>query len=488
MTIQLIKKRFSFIGQLLAGIISVVISSTFFLASKVVIGFIEFVSSFFPRSKRSINFERHSVAICLIASWGLILVNTKGAKSILASALNIQVVIFLANIILLATIFKYGKITLDVPGSTNEITEGLGELPFYKWFAMRLRNPSDIVWVKTIFILTILVVPAFIGILSRNLFGVYTLLLYGVIWWAGSSALSMLEHANSHRHVFRAKKKMSKLDRIILIALTFYTEFLLVFMFARVPKWYEVQHVYVHHQEDNGEKDTQSTLKYDRSSFIDFALCANRFALSGFFSFDVITYLVKKNRTGPLADLLLGMSAFYIILGAISFWNWHFAVTILAFRYCSQIMATLGFFHEHGMVDAIDPQNIYRNSLHFVSTTNSHASLGDDAHIEHHLHMGRHWTHYMTDVNNNLNRYSDEGALGYIDCANGVCEYYKLIWRKDYATLAQHFIVFGNETTSKEQIATLLWERTRPANSRQRQSAFEHLDNVLGRVMGFLLV
>ena len=482
------KNQWQVISRLIGGAVAVLVSVLFFFASKVVIGFVEFISVPFNNRKKRSFLNRHPLSVLWIIGGVFIFVQLKGRATILQNFPNTQILVWLVEICLAAILYIVARIALDVPGSTNEIIDELGDLKRYNWFARRLMDPADMIWVKTIVVLTILIIPPFVGILLPNSFSFCTAVIYGIAWWAGSSALSMLEHTNSHQHIFRARKNWSKRDRLMFKAFDIYTGFILVFMFARIPKWYEVQHIFVHHQEDNSESDTQSTLIYDRSSFIDFARCANRFALSGLFSHDIINYLKNNNKHKPLAELFAGMAIFYASLGVLCLWNWHFVVTILAFRYCSQIMATFGFFHEHGMVDIIEPRNVYRNSIHFITDANSHASLGDDAHIEHHLHMGRHWTRYANDVNNNLEAYSSEGALGYLDGPGGVREYYRLLWRRDYTKLAQNFIVFGNEPISTERIAHLLWERTRPVNYTSRPIILDRVDHFLGRAAGFLLV
>jgi hypothetical protein len=270
-------------------------------------------------------------------------------------------------------------------------------------------------------------------------------------------------------------------------AVDVYITYVFTVMLARVPHWYEVQHVVIHHVENNGFEDTQSTLKYDRASFSGFAKCANRFAVSGLLSIDVVSYLWKKRRWKALRRLATGIVIFYGVLALASTINWQLAIVMVVVRYVHGIVSAMGFFQEHGLVDISDPNNVFRNSLHYIAPDNDHGSRGEDFHIEHHLHPGRHWSLYASDVSDQVVRYAAERAIGFLDGPGHISIYYRLLWRDDFARLAPYFVVFGQPKISQQEIAELLRARTRPIDAVTRSKLLSRIDRLVGRVASYLL-
>jgi len=259
-------------------------------------------------------------------------------------------------------------------------------------------------------------------------------------------------------------------------------------LFARIPYWYNIQHSVIHHAEDNGLEDTQSTLKYDRASYFDFVRCANKFAFSGITSYDIIKYLLKNRRTKALRKVLFGMFIFYGFLCAVAIWNWYFVLVVLIMRYTGLLISAMGFIQEHGMVDIYDQKNIYRNSINYISSDNSHGSLGDDIHIEHHLHPVVYWYEYTRLASENIHRYASENSLGFLDRPGRQKEYYIKLWRGDFMGLASLFVIVGRQNVTDNEIADLLWRRTRPVHEQTRPVFIEKVDKIAGRIAGHLVI
>lgn len=356
-----------------------------------------------------------------------------------------------------------------------------------RWFSPRMRHPADAVWPSVVTIISLLVLPATAGLAIPGAFGARTVALYGAVVWVTWKSATDFEHADSHYHFFRRYRATGRLEKFVFRSLDIYLTYVFTILLARVPHWYEVQHVVIHHSENNGFADTQSTLKYDRASFIDFAKCANRFAVSGLLSIDVIVYLIKKRRLRALRRLATGICLFYGTLAAVCTFDWQIATTILFVRYVGGIISSMGFFQEHGIVDISDPDNIYRNSLHYIALDNTHGSRGEDFHIEHHLHPGRHWAEYGGNVSDNLTRYAAERAIGFLDGPGRIDMYYRMLWRGDFTSLAPYFIVFGQPGISSEEMAGLLRARTRPLGAAEDIQTSKTMDRWLGRRASYLL-
>ena len=358
--------------------------------------------------------------------------------------------------------------------------------PFETWFVTRMRHPDDAVWARLLFFTSLMIWPVFVLMAWPASFGLLTVLLYSAIMSVMSPAIVNFEHGDSHYHVFRTHCATSRLDRLILRGIDLYVTYLLSLVLARVPHWYEVQHVVIHHAEDNGPNDTQSTLEYDRASFVEFARCAHRFAVSGLVAHDVIAYLIKNRRRKALRSLVFGLFAFYAFVIALAFINWKCAFVLIIYRYVSGILSAMGFFQEHGIVDVSRPDNIYVNSLHFIAPDNLHGSRGEDFHIAHHLRPARHWTEYPSELGGEIERYEAEGAVGFMDGTGHIAAYYRLLWKRDFLGLAQYFVTFGPCKLSAAEMAELLRRRTRPLSCRSDKAELD-VDLMLGCCAGYLL-
>ena len=237
--------------------------------------------------------------------------------------------------------------------SSEEISD-----PIEAWFAGRLAHVADAVWPSVLLLMSLLILPAAIAMVIPNAFGAKTVTVYAVALWVTWKPATDFEHADSHYHFFRGHRAERPRERTLFRVLDFCVTYIFTLASARVPHWYEVQHVVIHHAEDNGLDDTQSTLRYDRASFVDFARCANRFAMSGLFSVDVFEYLARKRRAKASRRLMIGMLLFYGMIGALVLVDWRVAVVIFAARYASGVISSMGFFQEHGIIDMSDPENI----------------------------------------------------------------------------------------------------------------------------------
>lgn len=391
----------------------------------------------------------------------------------------------------LALLFVSGMLlTINAGGAEVErarrVGVGLAESGFRKgWPTHRLRHPDDMVWARLLLFVSLLSWPLVGALVFQPSSSVLIGLQYVIFLTVMSEALVNFEHADSHYHVFRTGRVMSGGDTVAMRALDVYVSSVLPLALTRVPYWYEVQHVVVHHAEDNGPNDTQSTLEFDRASFVDFASCAHRFALSSLLSVDVFSYLIRNGRAKPLRRLLCGLVLFYGFVGLLALFNWKCALLIVVWRYISGISSATGFFQEHGIVDTTRPENIYTNSLHFIAPDNDHGSRGEDFHIAHHLRPAQHWSEYQGEVASEMERYGSEGAIGFLDGPGRISDYFRLLWRRDFERLADYFVPLGGRVMSSSEMAELLRARTKPLSS--VRTGTTKWDLLMGRVGGYLL-
>lgn len=374
---------------------------------------------------------------------------------------------------------------IEFPPSLKELKNRSQNNIIENWFAKKIRRPIDTVWVRSYLGLLVLGVPAFIGLVIWHELGVVVIIIYGIAFAASFDVINSFEHTNGHNRFFR-NTRAKGIDLYVLRVCEFVSTYLLCVIYSRIPNWYEVQHIVIHHSENNGLEDTQTSLPYDRSSFLEYSLAANKFALSGLFALDIIIYLINHKKTKALKKLLLGMLFFYAVVIFVGYFSVTSAFAILVFRYVGQVITTLGYFHEHGMIDISDPGNIYTNSLNYISD-NDHSSLGDDAHIEHHLHQGWHWSRYYDAAVDNLPNYEKEKALGFLDGPGALSRYYRHLWEGNFVKLTEMYVLYGNEHCEKMEMAEVLFERTRPNVRKNLSSTAVFVDRKLGALAGILL-
>ncbi len=427
--------------------------------------------------------QRRHTLVAFVSATAMLLAAPADLTALTLAAIVVRIT---ATLFCFAVFVQSVQRALEIPSSLEEALRDAHRHLAWRWVCQRLKRPVDVLWFRWAWRLFIIGLPAAVGIVALDASAAAGFL-YCASVFVSLDRFNSLEHINSHYKVFTSTRRDRPLDRWVFRAVNAAVEFVLCPMLARIPRWYAVQHVVVHHVEDNGRDDTQTTLRYDRASFLDCARCANKFALSGLLSVDVMRYLVKRRRHAVIGRLLGGMMTFYGLLAILAFWSWRAALVVTAVRYGAQCLTTLGFFQEHGMVDTSSPSNIYRNSIHYISADNPHASLGEDAHISHHLQQGRHWSEYANAFSEGAAKYADERALGFIDGADHLRKYYAHLWRRDYYGLAALFVVIGQPHTTRAEVAELLRARTRPEHSESRPLLVSAMDQALGTGASWLL-
>ena len=179
-------------------------------------------------------------------------------------------------------------------------------------------------------------------------------------------------------------------------------EYVLALLAARVPDHYRIQHVYIHHVEDNGPDDTQTTMAYDRTSFLDFSRLAFWQGLDLVTGYAIIPYLRKKNKTRQLREFVRGLAIWYAFLIAVTLFNPIASGLIFLSRFLGGNIQALIAYYQHGLIVASDVYDVHGNTVDYHHT--EHGNLGDDFHVEHHLKPARHWSKFRETF--------DQEALG----------------------------------------------------------------------------
>lgn len=89
-------------------------------------------------------------------------------------------------------------------------------------------------------------------------------------------------------------------------------------LFGWFPDMYFVTHALHHHVENNGPADWQSTIRYDRTSILDFAKSVTWFGINVAVPIDTVYYLAQKRRFRLLGRLLRGLAFGFALLAGLA--------------------------------------------------------------------------------------------------------------------------------------------------------------------------
>lgn len=285
---------------------------------------------------------------------------------------------------------------LTLPSSLAAIREA-GERRWpERWFARHLADPHDTILVRTAIHLSVVVIPPFLLLLIERQLTPYALIFMAAGYLVAADHMEALDHINIHRRLLRGDKQRGP-ARWVLAAGAFYLEQVLPMMCLRMPGWYRIQHLYMHHAENSGLLDNQSTNRYP-TGYIGFCLSALDFAVSLLLPVDLFLYLLRRRKLPAARQLAAAVVRHYAVLGAIAWVHPAFALSFLLLRASvGGVTSTIYFYLWHGLVLRGDASSVFDNTIDVVDRSVDHAFLGENFHVEHHLHPSRHWSQMAGD-------------------------------------------------------------------------------------------
>lgn len=343
-----------------------------------------------------------------------------------------------------------GHITLTDPIYTPK-----DKYNFFERFWLKYINDKrDLPFVKLSLMLLLIFPP-----MALWLFIDFSWWVAGIYWflnWAiFLGPFILMLHNTSHRSLFKGQFK-------------FFNNFIpwvIGPFFGETPETYFAHHIAMHHPENNLEDDLSTTMPYRRDSKLGFVKYFCEFFFVGLGQ--LATYLWKKNRKPIMWWMIVGELLFIGVCVALCFVNWRATlVTMIVPLFFTRLMMMAGNWGQHAFVDAESPNNCYRNSITCINTPYNKKSWNDGYHISHHLRASRHWTQHPEEFLENIDKYIKEEAIVFqkID--------FTMVWfclmMKRYDWLAKHYVnLDSNNPKSKEEIMTLLKQRTRRIVNRQ---------------------
>ncbi len=361
------------------------------------------------------------------------------------------------------------------------LNTSIADRPLERWLARVLHHPVDAVFTRVWVANSVLMAPMTLLLILPNTINYFVIMAYATTLLLGQFPQEIVEHQNIHTRVFSPKIGASPRIKMLLNALQFYFEYVFALLTSRVPGFYRVQHVYVHHAEDNGPLDTQTTLPYDRTSFFDFSLHAFWQGVDLVTGCLLLNYLTKKGKKRQIREIIRGLAIWYAALLVVGVFNPTAAIYLFLSRFLGGPFITLITFYQHGLVDPDDPHEVHGHTIDFVAA--EHGNLGFDYHVEHHLKPARHWSHYYEEYTRAADKNGGHPAIVMQKDQFGPLALMAALWRKDYPSIARHARLHGIPEDNAEELARIVGERARPIGAAERSGIWAGIDAAMSRVM-----
>ncbi len=376
-------------------------------------------------------------------------------------------------------------VATDFPATFAGLKQSIEERAIERLISPHLHHPIDAIFTRVWVANTLAVLPLTVLLLLPSTVNYFVVAAYSVALLIGQFPHELVDHINVHTRIFQPKIGSSDRVRRVLRALQFYFEYPHQLMLARAPHYGRIQHVYIHHVEDNGPLDSQTTTPYDRTSFLDFSRHALEQGLDLVAGYKVFPYLAAKGKTRQMRELARGFLIWYGFLAVVAVFNPLAAGVLLVSRFIGGNVFSLISFWQHGLVDPDDVHDVHGNSVDFIG--HEHGHMGSDYHVEHHMQPGRHWSAYYEVFTKQTTSAEGHRAVLMQKEVFGPLAFVSALWRRDYDAIAAHANLSGVEASDKATLAAIVAERTRPITGDERSGFSLTVDRTVSRVMAVVL-
>ncbi|MGE0056222.1 MAG: fatty acid desaturase [Hyphomicrobium sp.] len=438
-------------------------------------------SKIFPRAiieRRPLSWLAGSVALTSLLS--------QGASGFFPDYSNPhQVVLELCFWLSLGLVARAYLLYTECADTFEELDGSIASRRLERWFASVLHHPVDAIFTRVWVANSVVMAPMTTLLILPNTINYFVIMAYATVLLLSQFPQEIVEHQNIHTRIFSPKIGAPKWTKVLLKVLQFYFEYVFALLTARVPRFYRVQHVYVHHVEDNGPLDTQTTLPYDRTSFFDFSRHAFWQGIDLVSGALLLNYLVRKGKKRQIRDVVRGFAIWYAALFAVALFNPMAAVYLFVTRFVGGPFITLITFYQHGLVDPDEVDEVHGHTIDYAGP--EHGNLGFDYHVEHHLKPARHWSHYYEEFTRAAETGDGHPAVVMQKEQFGPLALVAALWRKDYSAVARHARLRGIPENDEAALAQIVKERALPIGGAVRKGLPEKIDASISRIMAAAL-
>jgi Fatty acid desaturase len=373
----------------------------------------------------------------------------------------------------------------EYPDTFEGVKRSITSRPLERWISGQLHHPIDAVFTRVWLGNSIAMLPLTVLLVLPSTINYFVLIAYSVALLLIQFPHDLCDHTNIHTRIFQPKIGASAGVKRLMQALQVYFEYVLALLVLRAPHFYRVQHVYVHHVEDNGPLDSQTTEFVDRTSFLDFSRHAFKQGLDLVGGVSIYRYLRGKAKGRQIKDLVGGLAIWWALLIVLVVFNPVAAAMVFISRFMGGNMVSLVAYWQHGLVDHGNPVDVHGNCTNYVGP--EHGNLGNDYHVEHHARPGRHWAAYYDDYCKEANSEAGYQALVMQKETFGPLAFVAALWRKDYAAIASYGHLGSVPKGDAKALARVIEERTRPLHGGLRIGLVARFDAVLSKLMAIAL-